>query len=478
MLLRPALFLKTQSCAFRLGGLASSFQCRSLCTSGTTLPWIHKTPKPSTKTRSVSAVINDKRSSWDEAADQFFANQNVQNPSSSAVEESEQDEEDDTHRSDERWLKIKEKVKKMAANDEKRGPEIQTEDRTTSPLRDRPMADEEGFNERRNLRNGFAEKGNQKTRRHQEEWGRRTWKDITRPSSIPKLEGETIYGVGPVLASLSIARREFYTLYLQEGMNLSSRNKKKKDKEGIELILDLAANLGLVTKELSKHDLNMLVGSRPHQGLVLDASPLQLIEIKELDPVRLKGRAPLWLALDEVTDPQNFGAVLRSAYFFGASGVVVCSKNSAPPTGVVSKASAGALELIELRSCRNMMQFLTGSEKNGWRVLGACAGEDAVPVSSVGADSATVLVVGSEGRGLRTLVRHCCSQLVSVPGSALPSVVPRAVFNGAEVQPSQVSEFNSFFKVESLNVSVATGILLYHLSGFSSKSAVAPKEIE
>ena len=64
-------------------------------------------------------------------------------------------------------------------------------------------------------------------------------------------------------------------------------------------------------------------------------------------------RWPVWLSLDEITDPQNLGAALRSAYFLGASGVLLCSKNSAPLSGVVSKASAGALEKMKIHSCRS-----------------------------------------------------------------------------------------------------------------------------
>ncbi|MFS8034730.1 putative tRNA/rRNA methyltransferase, SpoU type, tRNA (guanine-N1-)-methyltransferase [Helianthus anomalus] len=64
-------------------------------------------------------------------------------------------------------------------------------------------------------------------------------------------------------------------------------------------------------------------------------------------------------------DPQNLGAIIRSAYFFGASGVVLCAKNSAPLSGVLTKASVGSLELTELRSCNNMMQFLVSLAKSG-----------------------------------------------------------------------------------------------------------------
>ncbi|KAL2455758.1 tRNA/rRNA methyltransferase (SpoU) family protein [Forsythia ovata] len=115
------------------------------------------------------------------------------------------------------------------------------------------------------------------------------------------------------------------------------------------------------------------------------------------------------VALDEVTDPQNLGAIIRSAYFYGASGVVLCAKNSAPLSGVASKASAGSLELMELRSCKNMTQFLTFSAENGWRVLGGSVSARAIPLNEVVPGAPKILVLGSEGTGLRPLVERFCN---------------------------------------------------------------------
>ncbi|PIN12083.1 RNA Methylase, SpoU family [Handroanthus impetiginosus] len=298
----------------------------------------------------------------------------------------------------------------------------------------------------------------------QENWGRKTWKEA-KESTVPKIVGEGIYGVGPVLAALCAGRREFYALYVQEGLDLSTNNKKKKDKKGFEKVLKMAEKIGLSKKEVSKHDLNMVVDNRPHQGLVLDASPLEMVGIKELEPVSIEGeKGPLWLALDEVTDPQNLGAIIRSAYFFGASGVVLCAKNSAPLSGVVSKASAGSLELMELRSCKNMMQFLASSAGNGWRVLGGSVSPRAVPLSEIVPGVPTILVLGSEGTGLRPLVERSCTQLIRIPGN-LPVDVVMTGDEDMESVENPGQEFRSFLAVESLNVSVAAGVLLNHLIG-------------
>ncbi|KAI3878676.1 hypothetical protein MKW92_012188 [Papaver armeniacum] len=226
----------------------------------------------------------------------------------------------------------------------------------------------------------------------------------------------------------------------------------------------------------------MIVDNRPHQGLVLDASPLEMVRVRELEPVSVEGeKAPLWVALDEVIDPQNLGAIIRSSYFFGAEGVVLCAKNSAPLSGVVSKASAGALELMELRDCKNMMQFLASSADNGWRVLGGSVSSRAVPLNEVPVGVPTILVLGSEGTGLRPLVERSCTDLIRIPGN-IPediSVMDAEDENTEQVdRASSGEEFRSFLAVESLNVSVAAGVLLHHLVGVNnSKSSVANSEV-
>lgn len=169
--------------------------------------------------------------------------------------------------------------------------------------------------------------------------------------------------------------------------------------------------------------------------------------------------------MDEVVDPQNFGALLRSAYFLGGSssdtgasvGVLVCEKNSAPPSPVVSAASAGALEISQVYSTSNLPRLLNGAREDGWRILGAAASvpngmrnEDGSPMvcvdlSDVEKGVPTLLVLGSEGSGLRTLVARACTGFVKIPGS-----------DAAQIDGGNAG-------VDSLNVSVTGGIMLWHL---------------
>jgi 21S rRNA (GM2251-2'-O)-methyltransferase len=123
---------------------------------------------------------------------------------------------------------------------------------------------------------------------------------------------------------------------------------------------------------------------------------------------------------------------------------------------------------MELRSCKNMMQFLTSSADNGWRVLGGSVSSRAVSLNEVPPGAPTILVLGNEGSGLRPLVERSCTQLIRIPGNTPISIIGGEDEDAESVEmdhgfPGQ--EFRSFLAVESLNVSVAAGVLLHHLTG-------------
>jgi 21S rRNA (GM2251-2'-O)-methyltransferase len=106
---------------------------------------------------------------------------------------------------------------------------------------------------------------------------------------------------------------------VQEGLSPKDR----KDKAALAAVLDAAAALDVAVQNVSKHELNLLTDNRPHQGLVLDATSLEFETLTQLpEPAEADAAAapPVWLALDEVTDPQNLGAIMRCAWFLGAAG--------------------------------------------------------------------------------------------------------------------------------------------------------------
>lgn len=253
-------------------------------------------------------------------------------------------------------------------------------------------------------------------------------------------EGDHLYGISTVRAALLANRRNVTELLVQEGMDVAN----KKDEKSASEILSLVDKQKIPIKYLPKHDLNMLSENRPHQGFVLRAAPLQF---KRLDSLEKTNQIKCVLALDEVWDPQNFGALLRTCHFLGVDAVVVCAKNSAPLGPTVSKASSGAMEVMEVHSTDNMMRFLDRSVENGWQVVGAALDDSSMELSDVPVDKPTVLVLGNEGHGIRTNVLRRCTHLVKIaPGAGAGA--------GAD---------DSGAVVDSLNVSVTGGILLHHL---------------
>ena len=151
-------------------------------------------------------------------------------------------------------------------------------------------------------------------------------------------------------------------------------------------------------------------GSDGHQGVCADVEVYRYADPAAL----LRLPAPVLVALDEVTDPQNLGAVCRSAECAGASGVIVLERRSAEVTPAVCKASAGAVEHIAVARVRNLADFLADAKTAGCWTYGAAA-DARTPYRSVDWRGGVVLVLGAEGRGLRPRVAAACDHLVALP---------------------------------------------------------------
>ena len=175
--------------------------------------------------------------------------------------------------------------------------------------------------------------------------------------------------------------------------------------------------------------LTAAAGTQEHQGVVAWTEPYRYAEAHEL---AARDR-PLLICLDQVTDPHNLGAVIRSAEGAGATGVVVPAHGSARVTPAVARASAGAVEHLPVAVVPNLARYL-GEIKGDDLWVWAAVGDSETPMWSADFTGGTAFVFGAEGRGLRPLVRKTCDAAVSIPLGG---------------------------KVDSLNVSVAAGILLY-----------------
>jgi 23S rRNA (guanosine2251-2'-O)-methyltransferase len=192
-----------------------------------------------------------------------------------------------------------------------------------------------------------------------------------------------------------------------------------------------AERVGVRVEARSKDALDGLANGVKHQGVLAIAGEYRYVELESI----LEAPSPaLLVALDEITDPHNFGAIVRSAVGFGADGLLVPKHRSAPVTAVVVRASAGATEHARIAQVTNLQRTLLELGKRGFDVIGL-AGDGTVDIGDLPrSEVGRVLVVGSEGSGLRRMVRERCTTIARIP------------------QPGPV---------ESLNASVAAGIALY-----------------
>ena len=157
-------------------------------------------------------------------------------------------------------------------------------------------------------------------------------------------------------------------------------------------------------------ELERLCGSPDHQGVVAEVDPYPYGDARGL----LRKEGALLVALDQVQDPRNLGAVCRSAEFAGAAGVVIPERRAAAITPVVCKTSAGAVEHIEVAHVRNLADWLAEAKQAGFWIWGADADAEQTPWKTDLAGP-TVLVFGGEGKGLRPRVAASCDGLLALP---------------------------------------------------------------
>ncbi len=197
--------------------------------------------------------------------------------------------------------------------------------------------------------------------------------------------------------------------------------------------------LGDRVEIVAADEIERLSGSDAHQGICAEVSEFVYADAEAL---LAAGSRALIVALDEVTDPQNLGAICRSAECAGATGLVLPERRSAGVTAAVCKASAGAVEHLPVAHVRNLADWLGEAKAAGLWCYGAAAAGD-LRYDAVDWAGGVVLVLGSEGRGLRPRVAGACDALVSVP------------LRG---------------RIESLSVSAAAAVLLYAASAAPAAS--------
>jgi 23S rRNA (guanosine2251-2'-O)-methyltransferase len=229
-----------------------------------------------------------------------------------------------------------------------------------------------------------------------------------------------IYGINPVLEALR-ARR------------VTSLRIAARADDRIREIERVAASQGIVVRRVDADELDRAAGGsrHRHQGVIAEAAEAVSRDVEDL--ITAAAGVPLIVVLDGIEDPHNVGAILRTVDAAGADGVVRQSRHAAPLGGATAKASAGAVAHVKVADVVNIARALEALKEAGVWTVGL-AGDATKRYDQIDYTVPTALVVGAEGTGLRRLVRERCDWLVSIPMSG---------------------------HVQSLNVSVATGVVLF-----------------
>ena len=238
----------------------------------------------------------------------------------------------------------------------------------------------------------------------------------------PVSDRSLIYGIGPVLEALRSKARRIEKIVIAEG----TRERR------LDEIFDLAREAGIRVDKSSRDDLTRLTGpDATHQGI---AAMVSAAEYSSVDDV-LDGNegSALIVVLDGVEDPRNLGAVIRTAECAGADGVIIPDRRAVGLTETGAKSSAGATEYLKVAKTTNINRLIDDLKKQNIWVVGT-SGDGSMDYTDWDWKQPSALVLGAEGSGLHRLVKENCDVLVKIP---------------------------MYGKIESLNVSVAAGVVLF-----------------
>ena len=230
-----------------------------------------------------------------------------------------------------------------------------------------------------------------------------------------------LFGEHAVLAAIKNQRRTCHQLLASE--------------DGMPRIRDAAAKRGLRITPLPNAEIaRRLPRGAVHQGVAMHVAPLPPLQLERV--IAIQPAVSLLLALDQVTDPRNFGAILRSAAALGVGAVIVPERRSADLNGTAAKAASGALDMVPIVEVVNLSRALQRLKEADYRISGLDA-EGSVTIDEAPPAPRRVLVIGSEGEGMRRLTTENCDETLSIP-------IDR--------------------RIDSLNVSVAASLALYALT--------------
>lgn len=236
---------------------------------------------------------------------------------------------------------------------------------------------------------------------------------------------QKIIGRKPVLEAIN-SGAEIEVIYVAFGQH----------GEAINRIYTAAKKNGIKVSQVSSQKFNSIAKNEDTQGVVAFKTTQKFYELGELIEETKKVKNPLLLLLDSIQDPHNLGAILRTAECAGVDGVIVTTNQSSPITETVEKISAGAVSYVKICRVHNLVQTMNVLKEEGFWAVGTSL-NNSKDYSAMDYKMPVALVMGNEEKGIRKLVAETCDFLVNIP---------------------------MLGKVDSLNVSVATGVLLFEIN--------------
>ena len=247
-----------------------------------------------------------------------------------------------------------------------------------------------------------------------------------RSELISEEREDIIIGRNAVIEALKNDSRTIETLYI-------SNNKLE---GSINTIVGMAKEKKIIIKEVDKRKLDSMCDGETHQGVIAKVTPFKYSEVSDiLDLAKERGESPFIVILDEVEDPHNLGSIARTAELFGVHGIIIPKRRSASVTATVYKSSVGAIEHVKVAKVTNLNATIDALKEEGIWVYGADirAEEYSYQVDYSGP---CALIIGNEGRGISKLTVQKCDKLIKIPMVG---------------------------KINSLNASVAGGIMMYEV---------------
>lgn len=238
---------------------------------------------------------------------------------------------------------------------------------------------------------------------------------------------DIIYGIHPVQEALRSKKRNVTQLYVSDG---------KAGHRAVEDIIRMAKRANVKIDRIDVKTLDRLTHHANHQGVMAKIQPVKLMKLSNAIYESDGNKKDLWLAVDEMTDPQNLGAIIRSAACLGFSTIILPNRRTVGITPAVYKVACGAIENVNIVEVANLSAALNDLKEEGFWIYGAdMAGK---PIHHVQYNSPAVLVIGSEGFGIREKTAENCDEIISIAQKQVGGV-------------------------DSLNASAAASIIMYDM---------------